>query len=367
MTDRPPLRIAILGAGIIAQSIHIPSIHRAGFALVAVCDLSPSRAAEVAGRYGVRAVTDPAKIFADPEIDAVLIATPGSHTELTIAALDAGKHVLAEKPLALNLDEVDRIERAQHDSGKVLQVGYMKMYDPLARRAASAIAELTGIRLVRVTVSHPADAPQIEHLRIRPPTHDADRAEIDRANRYEVEQTKLVIPGATPEFSAYFRNIIHGSVIHETSLLRGLGFELPTEWTADVFPELRDAEPSSLLAIGTSDDVRFVISWNWLPEYPEYNEEVKVLGSNGRVEYHLAKPYVLEERSRLVVQRHDGHERQDTTYTEINETGFLRQLLAFVDSIQTGAPVLANLDGVRDDIRTLTAIAHAAMPTKSSS
>jgi predicted dehydrogenase len=156
------------------------------------------------------------------------------------------------------------------------------------------------------------------------------------------------------------RNVIHGSVIHETSLLRGLGFELPTEWSAEIFPALSGTEPSSLLAIGTAGDVRFVISWNWLPEYPEYDEEVKVLASNGRVEYHLAKPYVLEERSRLMVQRHDGQERRDTSYTEINETGFLRQLIAFGDSIRSGAPVLANLDGVRRDIAALTAIAIAA-------
>ena len=360
MTTESPIRIAILGAGIIAQSIHIPSLLRAGFVLDTVCDLSPSRANDVAARYGVRGVTNPNDVFNDSRIDAVLIATPGSHTELTVSALRAGKHVLAEKPLALNLAEVDRIDEAQRDSGRVLQIGYMKMYDPLTERAAQAISELTDIRLVRVTVSHPADAPQIQHLHMKPPANDADRSEIDRANNYEIEQTNLVLPGASTEFGAYFRNIIHGSVIHETSLLRGLGFTLPTEWTADVFPKLHGNEPSSLLAIGTSDDVRFVISWNWLPEYPEYNEEVKVLASNGRVEYHLAKPYVLEERSRLVVQRHDGQERQDTTYTEINETGFLRQLLAFADSVNNGTPVRANLDGVREDIATLTAIALAA-------
>lgn len=360
MTTQSPIRIAILGAGIIAQSIHIPSLLRAGFVLDTVCDLSPSRANDVAARYGVRGVTNPNDVFNDSQIDAVLIATPGSHTELTVSALRAGKHVLAEKPLALNLAEVDRIDEAQRDSGRVLQIGYMKMYDPLTERAAQAISELTDIRLVRVTVSHPADAPQIQHLHMKPPANDADRSEIDRANNYEIEQTNLVLPGASTEFGAYFRNIIHGSVIHETSLLRGLGFTLPTEWTADVFPKLHGNEPSSLLAIGTSDDVRLVISWNWLPEYPEYNEEVKVLASNGRVEYHLAKPYVLEERSRLVVQRHDGQERQDTTYTEINETGFLRQLLAFADSVNNGTPVRANLDGVREDIATLTAIALAA-------
>lgn len=355
------IRIAILGAGIIAQSIHIPSILRAGFELVGVCDLSPSRAHEVAGRYGVAAYTKPQDVFNNPNVEAVLIATPGSHAELTIAALATGKHVLAEKPLALNQGEVDSIEAAQIASGKVLQIGYMKMHDPLTHRACKEISELKDIRLVRVTVSHPDDAPQIQHLRMHPPAKDADMDEINRAVAYEAEQTEIAIPGASEEFAAYFRNVIHGSVIHETSLLRGLGFELPTQWTAEIFPKLAGSTPSSLLAIGTKGDTRFIISWNWLPEYPEYDEELKVLASNGRVEYHLAKPYILEERSRLLVQRHDGQERQDTTYTEINETGFLRQLLAFKDSILTGTPVLSNLDGVRKDLVVLEAIAKAAM------
>jgi predicted dehydrogenase len=361
MADAGPIRIAVVGTGIISQSIHIPSIMRAGMTLVSVCDLSPSRVAEVAERYGIRGVTDPTEIFSDPTVDAVLIATPGSHAELTIAALEAGKHVLAEKPLALSSAEVDRIETARDASGKVLQVGYMKMYDPLSSRARTELAELHDIRLVRVTVAHPRDTPQIQHLRITPPVNDVDATEVARADAYAKAQTEIAIPGASTEFAAYFRNIIHGSVIHETSLLRGLGFELPTAWTAEVFPPLEGTEPSSLLAIGVANDIRFIISWNWLPDYPEYNEEVKVFAANGRLEFHLAKPYVLEERSRLVVQRHVDQERQDTTYTEINETGFLRQLLAFADSIQHGSPVVANLDGVRKDIEVLTAIATAVM------
>jgi predicted dehydrogenase len=362
MTIEVPIRIAIIGAGIIAQSIHIPTILRAGFQLKAVCDLSPARAKEVADRYGVKAFTDPQDVLADPSIDAVLIATPGSHALLTIAALKAGKHVLAEKPLALNLGEIDLIEEAQISSGRVLQIGYMKMYDPLTAKAAKEIRKLRDITIVRVTVSHPEDAPQIEHLRMKPPIRDFDEELVKQAYEYEVEQTKIVLPDASDEYQAYFRNVIHGSIIHETSLLRGLGFDLPKVWSAEIFPKLSGNTPSSLLATGESNGIRFIISWNWLPEYPEYDEEVKVLASNGRVEFHLAKPYVLEERSRLIVQGHSGQLREDTTYTEINETGFLRQLLEFAKSIGDGTPVLANLEGVREDIRTLNALALAAQP-----
>lgn len=361
MANSRELNMAILGAGIISQSIHIPSMQRAGINLAAVCDLSPSRAQEVASRYGVEGYTSAQELFSNPQIDSVLIATPGSHAELTIAALKAGKHVLAEKPLAINSLELDEIEKAHKQSGKVLQIGYMKMYDPLAKRVAQEISALEEIRLVRVTVSHPADAPQIAHLRIRPPEDDGDLQEIERSRAYEMKQTEIALPGAPEIFRAFYKNIIHGSLIHETSMLRGLGFELPSKWRAEIFPELQGTTPSSILAVGEKGDTRFILSWNWLPEYPEYTEELKVLASNGRVEYNLAKPYVLEERSKLTVFKNKSHERQDTTFTETNETGFLRQLVAFKESVLNGSEVLANLDGVREDLEVLEAIAHSIL------
>lgn len=361
MTNSTAIKIAVLGAGIISQSIHIPSLQRAGFQLIAVCDLSPARAKEVAERFGVLAFTNPKEVLALEQIDAVLIATPGSHAELTIQSLEAGKHVLAEKPLAINSNELDAIEKAQQRSGKVLQIGYMKMYDPLARRAAKEIAYLESVRLVQVTVAHPEDKPQIAHLRITPPVDDADQQEIARAKAYEMQQSASVFPDASEIFQSFYRGIIHGSLIHEISMLRGLGFELPKDWKAEIFPPLQQGVPSSILAIGATEQTRFVLSWNWLPEYPEYDEQLKVLASNGRVHYNLAKPYVLEQRSQLTVEKNVGTERQATTYTEINESGFLRQLLAFQASIQQAEPVLANLAGVRKDVEILEAIARAIL------
>jgi predicted dehydrogenase len=358
-TATPPLRIAVIGAGIISQSIHIPTLRRAGFDLVTICDLSPSRVDEVARRLGVAGTTIPEDVIADPGIDAVLIATPGSHAQLAIAALKSGKHVLAEKPLALSLLEIEQLEEAVAESGTVLQIGYMKMHDPLTERVRTELSELRDLRLVRVTISHPDDAPQIQHLRMVPAAKDADMDTIRAAVAYEDAESRRVLEGASDGLLRYYRDVLQGSVIHELSMLRAVGLPVPTEWTAEAFPTLEGPQPASLLATGAVGDVRYIISWNWLPEYPEYDEELKVLASNGRLEYHLAKPYVLEERSRLRVERHDGTERQDTTYTEISETGFLRQLDAFAASVRTGAPVLANLAGAKEDVLTLQSLARA--------
>lgn len=140
----PPLKIGVIGAGTISQSVHIPSIHRAGLTLSWVCDLSASRAHEVAARTGARASTDPSEVFASDDVDAVLIATPGSHARLAAQAIRAGKHVLVEKPVALTLREIDELRDLAAEHSRVVQVGYMKMYDPLT---ATARTELEAARI----------------------------------------------------------------------------------------------------------------------------------------------------------------------------------------------------------------------------
>lgn len=366
MTAAPlsaPIRIAILGAGIIAQSIHIPTIRRAGFELTNVCDLSPSRVAELVHRLGIRGTTLPEDVFNDPSVDAVLIATPGSHAELTKAALESNKHVLAEKPLALTLSETEQIENLAARVGKVVQVGYMKMYDPLTHRVRAELSALNDVRLVRVTVAHPDDSPQIQHLRITPPVRDADLERIQQANDYE-ERVSLIALGDAPDgLLRYYRDVLNGSVVHELSMLRAVGLPVPNEWVAEAFPTLDGPDPASLLATAKVGDARFILSWNWLPDYPEYDEELKVLAANGRLEYHLARPYLLEERSRLRVERNAGTERTDTTYVDAFETGFLRQLDAFALAIREGGPVIANLAGVKEDLVSLQALAKAIAST----
>ncbi|MCA0295524.1 MAG: Gfo/Idh/MocA family oxidoreductase [Actinobacteria bacterium] len=355
-----PIRIGVIGAGTISQSVHLPLVRRAGFDLAWVADISPSRAEAVGSAYGARWTSTPSELLAADDVDAVLIATPGAHSELTIAALDAGKHVLAEKPLGLSLAAIDAVSDAAARSGLVVQVGYMKMYDPLVQRARAELDALHTRRLVRITVSHPADEPQVAHLRMRPTTPDVDPAFIAAANAAEEAEVARALPGASPALRAYYRNVLNGSVVHEFSLLRALGLPLPDAWTADTFPTLDGDEPACLLATAAPDaGVRYVLSWNWLPDHPEYSEELKVLAASRRLDLHLAKPYLLEERSRLRVERSEGSERRETTYTELHESAFLRQLDAFGRSVRDGAPVVATVAGARLDLVQCQRLAKA--------
>jgi predicted dehydrogenase len=133
MSEASPLRVALLGTGSIAQVVHLPILSSLdGVAIQAVCDVDRPRAAAIAGRFGIPKVleTDQAA-FRDDEVEAVVICTPSHlHEEQAIGALEAGKHVLVEKPLALDAKGAERVLRAAETSGRTLMVAMNNRYRP---------------------------------------------------------------------------------------------------------------------------------------------------------------------------------------------------------------------------------------------
>ncbi|MZQ87053.1 gfo/Idh/MocA family oxidoreductase [Paenibacillus sp. 5J-6] len=124
------LQIAVIGAGSISE-MHLRSYQsNPDVELYAICDLNEERAKAKAEKYGIsRVFTDYKELLADPAIDAVSICTwNNSHAPISIAALEAGKNVLTEKPLCKTVEEALAVEKAVHRSGKTLQVGFVRRY-----------------------------------------------------------------------------------------------------------------------------------------------------------------------------------------------------------------------------------------------
>lgn len=130
-----PLRIGVIGTGSISE-MHLNAYAANPDAkIVAICDVNGRRAQDVADRYGADKIfTDYRELLADPGIDAVSVCTwNDTHAPISIAALDAGKHVLVEKPLSRDVEEALAIQQAVRRSGKLLQVGFVRRYDPNVR------------------------------------------------------------------------------------------------------------------------------------------------------------------------------------------------------------------------------------------
>jgi predicted dehydrogenase len=130
--DQQLLRIGVLGAGQIAQAAHFESCTKARSAdLAAICDVADDLRERMAITHGVqKTYADYDRMLADPEIDAVIIATSDAfHVPASIRALEAGKHVLCEKPVGLTVEEVEDLKAVVVCSGKTFQVGHMKRFD----------------------------------------------------------------------------------------------------------------------------------------------------------------------------------------------------------------------------------------------
>ena len=126
------VRVAVLGVGMMGQD-HARRLATltAGAELVAVSDVDAARTDAVAAEFGVRAIHDPKAAILDPEVDALVIATPGfTHEDLVLVALEAGKPVLCEKPLTTSPETSRRIVEAEAALGHPLvQVGFMRRFD----------------------------------------------------------------------------------------------------------------------------------------------------------------------------------------------------------------------------------------------
>lgn len=158
------LNLGLFGAGRIGR-IHadnltrrIPEAH-----LSVVVDISREAAKRCAADFGIPSIgEDEARIMEDPSIDAVVIcsSTP-SHPELIREAAFAGKHIFCEKPLALDLQEIDDALEAVRDYEVKLQVGFNRRFDPSFHQAREAVAtgRIGTPHLVRVTSRDPEPPP----------------------------------------------------------------------------------------------------------------------------------------------------------------------------------------------------------------
>ncbi len=138
------LRLGYIGCGFMAQHVHLPNFSSLPTCdLLALAELRPELGRKVQARFNIpRLYRGHQELLADPDIEAVaLSAAFHVQGELAREALEAGKDVFMEKPMAVSLDQADAILEAERRSGKRLMVGYMKRYDAGNELVRSLIAE----------------------------------------------------------------------------------------------------------------------------------------------------------------------------------------------------------------------------------
>jgi len=153
-----PVKVGVIGCGKVAMGRHLPALMDLGGAVVtALADIDQKNLARATDRFGIeRAYVSHTELLQDADVDAVAICVPlQSHAEIALDAIDSQKHILLEKPLAMSLDEAEKlIERASHVDRKIM-VGYNKRWHRLVRKIKEIIqgGSLGDVRMIQVVFS----------------------------------------------------------------------------------------------------------------------------------------------------------------------------------------------------------------------
>ncbi len=124
------VKAAVVGAGFIGRKTHVAGLINAGADVLAVCDTDSGRCEEAAKEYGIKSFTDFKKMLRElPEVEAVAVAVPNKfHKPVAMAALSAGKHVICDKPMAMNSREAGEMVKKAGEKGLILALHLQHRY-----------------------------------------------------------------------------------------------------------------------------------------------------------------------------------------------------------------------------------------------
>jgi predicted dehydrogenase len=334
------LRVGILGCGPISQLAHFEASNRAkNVELYAICDLADDLLSRMKILHHPKVTySDYDEMLADPNIDAVIIGIADQfHVDAAIKAIDAGKHVLVEKPLGVSVEECERLREKVIESGLILQIGNMKRFDPgiaYARKfIQEEIGELIGLKAwycdstYRYTVTD----------NIQPLTQSSKNAKKPEGNP---KQDKL----------RYFM-LTHGSHLVDTARFLGGNIVSVKAWNTQKFgaycwfvtAEFENGFVGQL-------DLTMSVRMDW-------HEGFQIYGENGSVIGKTYNPWYFKSSDVEIFSTKDASYRRPLG----EDAHFYRlQIEGFADAILHKKPILgANIEDGVAVMRTMVAIARS--------
>ncbi len=312
---RLPVKLAVVGAGGIAQLVHIPAAQRVvGGELVALCDVSEKVAQVVAGKYCVPAYYTDAQVMYDEEdVDAVLVLTShAQHKDATIQAAENGKHVMVEKPMAMTSGDCNEMVAACRKAKVRLMLAFMKRFDPSLQWIKERICsgDLGDLFVVN---SWYCDS--VHHM------------EYVKGFISSFTKSDAVFP---PMQVDRHKELLLGHGVHHMDLLHWIGGDVRSMTTR--YRELaRNAFVSNSIVEYVSGSSGYfqlagVLARDW-------TEGIQVHGTEGSAEADILFPYF---RKPSPVQVYTAKRRTYETLTHPYRDQYLGEIQHFVDSINQG-------------------------------
>jgi len=356
------LRIGVIGAGTIAQVEHIPNLVRMKdqFEVVGVADPSKISRDFVSGKYGVTTFEEANALLAE-KLDAVVVASPDMlHHEQVMAALSRGLHVFCEKPLCYSPAEIAEIAAARDKAGKVVQVGYMKRFDP---NFELALQHLPGtaktLRYISVEVNDPDAWPFIRH-------HDHNRGSdiprdlIDRAVAKQKAQVAKAL-GGEPDPLTYkgFTSALSSALVHDVNAVHGILEKLGIGDGKIVGGQIFAGGDGAQGAVRLLDGQAL---WNMVhltvPQLADYKERIALYFDDAMIEIVFPSPYLNHQPTTVTVAKSGGHVLHKTELRGGYEEAFVEEMKGFWRAIVEGEPVRNTPEHAARDMALLIGLAH---------
>jgi predicted dehydrogenase len=318
MTVKSPVRFGVIGVGLWGEVHAEIYAHHPYAVLAAVCDLDSRRAGRVAERYGAeRVYTDYRELAADPGIDAVAVVTPDfAHRDPIVAAAEAGKHVITEKPLATTREDAEAIVKAVRKAGITFMVDFHARWNPPLAIARQNIAEGKLGRIVSA------------YFRL----NDTISVPTQMLSWAEKSSILWFLGSHTVDCLRFLfqEEVQRVYSVSRSGVLKGRGVDVP-----DLYQSILEFD-SGIVA---------TIENNWIipNTHPSVNDiKVNILGSTGMINMDLTNNQMIE---RYLEDRSDHPDCLVKPRVRDRSVGFAYESIRdFVNCLYLGKEVQANLD-----------------------
>jgi predicted dehydrogenase len=347
------IRIGVIGAGLIAQIEHVPNLLRLKdrFEVRGVCDPSLVARTFIAERYGL-ATFESLEQFLDQTLDAVVISSPDPlHKEQVLKVLAHGLHVFCEKPLCYSSHDIKELITARDRAKRVLQVGYMKRFDPSYEAALDLLPKTpSGLRHISVEVNDPDAWPFIPH-------HDWRKGDdvlptlVDQVTEKQKAQVARAIgAGADDVTFRGFCTAYSSALVHDVNAVYGLldrlGIGEGEITGADLYAG-GDGGHGSVRLLG--GQALWTLTHLTVPRLPDYRERITLYFDDAAIELEFPSPWLNHQPTRLTVKRGSKHRLHVEDIRSGYAEAFIEELKGFADGVAQGrAPRNSAEEAARD-------------------
>jgi predicted dehydrogenase len=334
----------VVGGGLIAQLAHLPVLRALDdrFAVRALAEPDARLRETLARRHAIPAAYGDHRALLDAGgLDAVLVCSPNAtHAPVVLDALDAGLHVLVEKPLCLSPADAGEIVDRARRAGRVVQVGHMKRFDPGFERLSQALPG--ELRIVTSATVDPGIGTQLEPAGFTAPAPRREPGAAQVAAALRTDDPRHVRP---------YSDAFLGALVHDADLVLATS---PGEWE----PTDAAGTADGALAYGAwrrADGARWSALWQLAPGAASFREELTWHGAQTVARLRFPAPYLGSAPSELTLDGSPERRWREPA------NPYVRQLEHFHDCITTDIPCRVDAEQGACVVRLLAELYRTAV------